>query len=135
MPAALISGICSIQWWSHRKASTSSPRSCTLQLCRPQLLPVCFHTVQRIYAFSLPCSQSIVAVTRPLPGTGLAGVGEVLKWEQVSSAPAEDGAAAAEVDGRQAVDTSGTGGLLLHQFRLTAPAENRAGADGTGMGG
>ena len=63
----------------------------------------------------MPCSQSIVAVTRPLPGTGLAGVGEVLKWEQVDAVPAETGAAAAEANGRQAMDTNGTGGLLLHQ--------------------
>ena len=88
--------------------------SCTLQLCRPpRLLRVTSHIVQRIHSLPLPRSQSIAAVTRPLPGTGLAGVGEVLKWEQVSSAPAEDGAAAAEAGGRQTMDSSGTGGLLL----------------------
>ena len=91
--------------------------SCTLQSCRPpQLLLVSSHTVQRTYSLPLPCSQSITAVTRPVPGTGLAGVGEVLKWEQVSSAPAEDGAAAAEAGGRQTTDSSGTGGLLLRHF-------------------
>ena len=82
-----------------------------------RLLPVLLHTVWRTYSSPLPCSHSIVTVAGPLPGTGLAGVGEVLKWEQVDLDPAENGAAApAEASGRQVMDTNGTGGLLLHQL-------------------
>ena len=118
-------GICSFQWWSHsasfgvcshRKASKKLPLVMQASVVPPAAAAcACSHRAAQP-SFPLPCSQSIIAVTRPLPGTGLAGVGEVLKWEQVSLAPAEDAAAAAEASGRQAMDTNGTGGLLLHQL-------------------